>query len=126
MENKIKISKFIKKDNSFEKNGYDEYLITYLKGIKVYQLRIVVNGFLTKQTINIIDGKSGYKNRLLLAIREYFDNGKDNKNKVTKKITISYLNNFYSKKIVNNIKNNLLPINKEESRDRLTEYGLIN
>lgn len=59
METKFKIAKFIKNDFSFEKNGYNEYSITYLKGTKIHQLRIVVNGFLTKQSINTIDGNSG-------------------------------------------------------------------
>lgn len=125
METKFKIAKFVKKDNFFEKCGYDEYTITYLKGTKVHQLRIVVNGFLTKQTINIIDAQSGYKNKLLLGIKEYIETGHYNKNTVTKKITLSYLENFYSKRIVNNIKTVLLKINKEESRDKLTELGLI-
>jgi CO dehydrogenase/acetyl-CoA synthase epsilon subunit len=126
METKFKIVKFTKKDNSFLKDGYDEYSITYLKGTKVHQLRIVVDGYLTKQSINIIDGNSGYKNKILLGIKEYLENGVDSKNKVTKRVTLSYLENFYSKKIVHNVKTFLLPINKEESRDKLTELGLIN
>ena len=126
METKFKIAKFIKNDNSFLKDDYDEYLITYLKGTKVHQLRIVVNGYLTEQSINIIDGNSGYKNKILVGIKEYLENGRDSKNKVTKRVTLSYLENFYSKKIVHNIKTFLLPINKEESRDKLTEIGLIN
>lgn len=125
METKFKIARFIKNDNSFLKDGYDEYLITYLKGTKVHQLRIVVNGVLIKQSINIIDGNSGYKNKILLGIKEYLEDGMDAKNKVTKKITISYLENFYSKKVIHNIKTFLLPISKEESRDKLNELELI-
>lgn len=125
METKFKIAKFIKNDDSFLKDGYDEYSITYLKGTKVHQLRIVVNGFLTKQTIDIIDGNSGYKNNILFAIKEYLESGKDVKNRVTKKVKISYLENFYSKKVVHNIQTFLLPISKEESRDKLTEIGLV-
>ena len=60
METNFKIPKFINNNNSFEKIGYDEYCITYLKGLKVHELRIVVNGYLTKQSINIIDFSSGY------------------------------------------------------------------
>lgn len=128
METKFKIAKFINIDNEFEKIGYEEYIITYLKGVKIHQLRIVVNGFLTKQVINLIEGNSGYKSRILLAIKEYQDNtsnNNNNNNKVTNKITLTYLDKFYSKKIVNNVKNYLLSINKEESRDKLTKYGLI-
>ena len=126
METNFKIAKFVKNDNSFEKTGYDEYSITYLKGVKVHELRIVVNGYLTKQTINIIDFSLGYKNKILVGIKEYLENGKDSKNKVTKKVTLYYLETFYSKKIIHNVKTFLLPINKEESRDKLTELGLIN
>ena len=126
METKFKIPKFIKNDNSFLKDDYDEYSITYLKGTKVHQLRIVIDGYLTKQSINIIDGNSGYKNKILLAIKEYLENGRNCKNKVTKRVTLPYLENFYSKKIVHNVKTFLLTINKEESRDKLTELGLIN
>lgn len=122
MENNFKIAKFIKTDNSFLKNGYDEYSITYVKGTKVHQLRIVVNGYLTKQVINIVDSNSGYKDKILLAIKEYLEN-KDCKDRVTKRVTLSYLEKIYSKKIMHNIKAHLLPINKEESRDRLTELG---
>lgn len=125
METKFKIIKYIKKDNLFEKDGYDEYVITYLKGVKIHQLRIVINGFLTKQTINIVQGNSGYKNKLLLGIKEYIENGLNNKNLVTKKLTISYLERFYSKSVIHNIRTYLININKEESRDKLTELGLI-
>lgn len=126
METNFKIPKFINNNNSFEKIGYDEYCITYLKGLKVHELRIVVNGYLTKQSINIIDFSSGYKNKILIGIKEYLTNSKDSKNKVTKKVTLYYLETFYSKKIIHNVKTFLLPINKEESRDKLTEFGLIN
>ncbi len=126
METNFKIAKFVKNGNSFEKTGFDEYSITYLKGAKTHELRIVVNGFLTNQSINIIDFNSGYKNKILIGIKEYLTNGKDSKNKVTKKVTLYYLETFYSKKIIHNVKTFLLPINKEESRDKLTELGLIN
>ena len=126
METNFKIVKFVKNDNSFEKTGYDEYQISYLRGTKIHELRIVVNGFLTKQSINLIDPNLGYKNKILVGVKEYLENGKDCKNTVTKKITMTYLENIYSKKIINNIKTFLIPINKEESRDKLTELGLVN
>jgi hypothetical protein len=126
METNFKISKFKKEGDCFVKVGYDEYQITYLKGTKVHQLRIVVNGYLTKQTINLVDGNSGYKSKILTGIKEYLDFGHLTQNRVTKKVTISYLENFYSKKVIHNVKTFLLDISKEESRDKLTEYGLIN
>lgn len=126
METNFKIAKFVKNDNSFEKTGYDEYQISYLRGSKIHELRIVVNGFLTKQSINLIDPNLGYKNKILVGVKEYLENGKDCKNTVTKKITMTYLESIYSKKIINNVKTFLIPINKEESRDKLTELGLVN
>lgn len=126
METNFKIAKFVKNDNSFEKTGYDEYQISYLRGTKIHELRIVVNGFLTKQSINLIDPNLGYKNKILVGVKEYLENGKDCKNTVTKKITMTYLESIYSKKIINNVKTFLIPINKEESRDKLTELGLVN
>ena len=125
METNFKIPKFTKEDDTFFKVGYDEYKITYLKGTKVHQIRIVVNDYLTKQNINLIDANSGYKNKILLAIKEYLEFGELRENRVSKKITISYLENFYSKKIIHNVKTFLLNINKEESRDKLTEIGII-
>jgi len=125
METKFKIAKFTKENENFRKIGYDEYTITYLKGTKLHQLRIVVNGYLTKQRINIIEGNSGYKNKILISLKEYLEVGHLTKNKVRKKITLLYLENFYSKKVIHNLKTFLLKINKEESRDKLTEFGLI-
>jgi hypothetical protein len=125
VETNFKIAKFKKEDDNFVKIGYDEYQITYIKGTKVHQLRMVVNGYLTKQTINLVDGNSGYKSKILTGIKEYLDFGHLTQNRVTKKLRISYLENFYSKKVIHNVKTFLLNINKEESRDKLTEFGLI-
>jgi len=125
METNFKIAKYEKVEDSFVKVGYDEYKVTYLKGTKVHQLRIVVNGYLTRQTINLLEGNSGYKNRILLAIKQFLENGKDSTQpKVVKKISLSYLQNFYSEKVIHNIKTYLDKINKEESRDKLTEVGI--
>lgn len=112
-------------NDKFIINDYNEYTITYLKGIKIHQLRVVVNGYLTNQVINIVDGNSGYKNILLTAIKEYIDFGHLTKNRVTKNLKLTYVEQFYSKKIVHNLKTFLLPINKEVSRDTLTKFGLI-
>jgi hypothetical protein len=126
METNFKIPKFKKEEDKLIKIGYDEYQVTYLKGTKVHQLRIVVNGYLTKQTLNLVEGNSGYKSKILMGIREYLDFGHLTQDRVTKKVTISYLENFFSKKIIHNVKTFLLNINKEESREKLTEFGLIN
>jgi hypothetical protein len=125
MQTIFKIVKFQKENESFIKIGYDEFIITYLKGLKINQLRIVVNGYLTKETIDLMSFKSGYKNRILSAIKEYKQNYINCKNFVTKKISINYMKQFYSKKIVRNVEIYLIPINKEESRDKLTEFNLI-
>lgn len=127
MEIKFKIAKYYKESGTFTKDGYDEYTITYLPGIKVHRLRIVVNGYLSKQTINLVNFREGYKDKILLAIKEFIKNHSKNKNRVTKKkVTIDYIKQFYSKQIIRNIENYLIKITKEDSRDRLTKYGLIN
>jgi hypothetical protein len=127
METIFKIAKYKNTETGFELIGYDEYLITYLKGKKPHQIRIVVNGILTKGVINLIDGKTGYKNQILSAISDV-KNGKIRLTNVVsnkKKVKISYIGTFYSNLIVNNVKNYLVGINKEVSRDKLTKFELI-
>jgi hypothetical protein len=127
METNFRVAKYEKLDTGFNLIGYDEYLVTYLKGKKPHLIRIVVNNILTNRNINLIDGKSGYKNQILSAISDY-KNDKISMNNVVsekKKVTLGYIRTFYSNLIVRNVKNYLMGINKEESRDRLTKYELI-
>jgi hypothetical protein len=127
MENVIKVAKYEKTETGFNHNGYDEYIITYCKSKKVHLLRIVVNGRLTDSTINLIDGCSGYKNNILRAISDY-KNGRlksDSNGIVKKTITFSAIAQIYSKSIVNNVKNYLMGVSKEEKRDTLTKFELI-
>ena len=127
METNFKVAKYEKTDEGFKQIGYDEYLITYLKGKKPHQIRIVVDGILSTKVINLIDGNSGYKNQILSAISE-IKNGKIKSKDIVsekKKVTLSYIGTFYSKLIVKNVKNYLIGINKEESRDKITKFELI-
>ena len=134
MENIFKIAKYSKVEDIFIKDGYDEFKITYLKGNKkIHQIRIVVNGCLTKRTINIINTHESYKNKILLSIKDYkyylSKNNivKNNLNISTLK-TICIKNNMhksYINNLIHNINHHLLIINKEESRDKLTEYNLV-
>ena len=127
MENIFKVAKYQESESGFTHIGYDEYVITYGKSKKVHLLRIIVNGQFTEHTINLVDGCSGYKNNILSAIRDY-KNGrlKSNPNHIVKKtITFSAIAQIYSKSIVNNVKNYLMGINKEEKRDTLTKFELI-
>lgn len=73
MEINFKIAKYKKEGDSFIKSGYNQYQITFLKGKKIHQLRIVVNGYLTKETINLVEGNSGYKNKILRGVTEGWD-----------------------------------------------------
>ncbi len=125
MKTKFKIAKYVQDDGSFNKVGYDEYTITYLKGTKVHQLRIVVDGYLTNQKINLVSFKEGYKDKILRAICEYKEFGHTSKNQVKRHISLEFIKQTYSKHIVNNVQQYLININKEESRDKLTEYNLI-
>lgn len=127
METNFKVAKYEKTDEGFNHAGYDEYLITYIKGKKPHQIRIVVDGILSTKVINLVDGKSGYKAQILAAISE-IKNEKINLTNIVserKKVTLAYLSTFYSKLIVHNVQKYLVGINKEEGRDTLTKFELI-
>lgn len=127
MENIFKVAKYQETESGFTHIGYDIFVITYCKSKKVHLLRIIVNGQFTEHTINLIDGNSGYKNNILKAISDY-KNGrlKSNPEHIVKKIiTFSTISQIYSKNIVNNVKNYLMGISKEERRDTLTKFELI-
>jgi hypothetical protein len=127
METNFKVAKYEKNVDGFNHLGYDVYLITYIKGKKPHQIRIVVDGILTNRVINLVDGNSGYKNQILSAISDV-KNAKINltvKPSEKKKVTLAYIGTFYSKLIVKNVKNYLIGINKEERRDTLTKFELI-
>ena len=127
MENIFKVAKYEQTESGFNHLGYNEYLITYIKGKKPHQIRIVVDGILSTKVINLIDYSSGYKNQILLAISE-IKNGKIKSKDIIsdkKKVTLAYIGTFYSKLIIKNVKKHLIGINKEERRDTLTKYELI-
>ena len=126
METHFKVAKYEKNYNGFTHKGYDSYLVSYIKGNKPNKIRIVVDGLLTNKSINLIDGKSGYKSQILSAISDV-KNGKINITQIVsekKKVKLSYIET-HSKLILNNVNSYLMPINKEESRDILTKFELI-
>jgi len=125
MQNNIKIAKYIELDNDFEKIGYDEYIITYLRSNKAHQLKVVINGKISSKKIDITNPHQKYKDIILAAISEYKHGKIKDKNIVKKMVKMHYIIQTYSKNIINNIQKHLLPINKEESRDKLTEFNLI-
>lgn len=127
MEIIFKVAKYIlNEEDKFIHNGYDEYKITYLKGLKKHELRIVVNGYLTNEKINLVSYRCGYKNKLLAAIREYRKTDLSSvKNWVSKKISLDYIKTNYPINMIWNVENHLLKIKKVESRDKLSEYDLI-
>lgn len=125
METKFKIAKYEKVGDGFCKTGYTEYLVTYLKGIKKNQLRIVVNGYLTKEIIKLTFSHDSYKNRILLAIKEFNETNGVFNNKVAKKLTLRDIKRIYCSQAIKNVENYLINISKEDSRDKLTEVGLI-
>ena len=98
MENIFKIAKYEATETGFKHIGYDDYKITYHKGKKSHQIRIVVDGIITNRVINLIDGNSGYKNQILLAISDV-KNAKINltqKQSEKKKVTLRYIETFYN------------------------------
>lgn len=128
MENIINIARY-KKDsetNKFVLEGYDKYTITYLpvKNFK-FQLRIVVNGIITKYQLNILPNIAK-KQQLLIAISYY----KNNIDKYKNFINIKYkktvkIEDYKDKDLIKSIQNYLLPICIETKRDTLTKYNLI-
>jgi hypothetical protein len=127
MENIFKIAKYESTEIGFNHIGYDDYKITYHKGKKSHQIRIVVDGIITNRVINLIDGNSGYKNQILSAISDVKNAKIDltQKQSEKKKVTLRYIETFYNKLIVNNVKSYLIGISKEERRDTLTIHKLI-
>lgn len=126
MDKVFKISRFILENEKFVFSHYESFKINFLKSHKPHLLRIVVEGCISKQTINVLSPtqNGGYKIQILKAISEYKNNHLNNDN-VRKVVTEFALQQIYSKAILKNLKNYLYVINKEESRDKLTEYNLI-
>jgi len=104
--------------------SHDKYIIRYLKHTKKHNLRIVVNDYITKEKINTADYKQGYRKQLLKAISEYRNEDRTKMHQTKKGINFNYLNQNFTKERVKNVKNYLLPIKTEISRDILTEYNL--
>ena len=125
METIFKIANYKVINGEYVKTSYIDYKITYLKGTKIHQVRLVVNGYLTKETLSLVQNNQPYRHKMLLAISEYLNNGLVNKNKVTKKLTENYLRNIYSKSFINSFISNIRSEYKEDSRDNITKYGLI-
>jgi hypothetical protein len=125
MENLFKVAKYEQTESGFNHLGYDEYSITYLKGTKSHELRIVVNGLLSNQKINLIDHSTGYKSQILAAISDIKNNKIKQKQTVTKSLKLTQIKSIYSNQIIRNIEQYLMGINKEESREILTSYELI-
>jgi hypothetical protein len=125
MENLFKVAKYEQTEYGFNHLGYDEYSITYLKGTKSHELRIVVNGLLSNQKINLIDHSTGYKSQILAAISDIKNNKIKQKQTVTKSLNLTQIKSIYSNQIIRNIEQYLMGINKEESREILTSYELI-
>ena len=126
MKNLFSVPTYQLSDGKFQVVGIVTYEITYLHG-KLGSLRVIVNGFETHQRIDMNNPNSGYKRILLTAISEYVSRDTSKHfNNVKKHIKLQTLQQMYNKRIVNNVVNYLLSINKEVDRDTLTEYNLIN
>lgn len=125
MENRIKITRYIYLTDAenWLIDGYDEYHITYLPiSNKKNIIRIVVNGILTKEVLNILPN-TPKKSAILSAISSY-KNGKISYNSTINKKNLLTIKNFKDKFYRNCIRNYLLPINNENNRDVLTKYNL--
>lgn len=125
MENKIIIPVYTCQVDKFKVIDEEEYIITYSKGNKAHQLRIVVNGMLSTFTINLLDFNQGYKTQLLKAISEFKNKSIRKPQQIKKTVSLDFMKNLYSKSVNKRIHDYLLPINKESSRDELTKFKLI-
>lgn len=124
MKTIFQIPIYERENDKFIVKEYTNYEITYLqyKVSKPGIIRVVVNGYLTKQTINLSLHNLGYKHILLNSIREYLSRDQSKTNPLVKKfIKIEQFNN----NLKTIIRNYLLPINKEMSRDKLTQFGFV-
>lgn len=125
MEIVVKISKFKEIEGSFEFTHYDEYSVKFTESKKPHLWRVVVDGYLSTQLINILHPRAnkGCKHVILNAISEKFND--ELKVRVSKTISQDKVNNLYSKTVKKNLSNYVLNISKEASRDKLTQYKLI-
>ena len=128
MEKLFKVSRFTLENDKFEFSHFDEYKINFLKGKKAHFWKIVVNGVISKEVINILHPRSekGYKDKILKSVSQLVN--KEiviNEGGVKKVINNTHLKQLYSPSIIKILKMYLEPISKETSRDVLTSYNLI-
>jgi len=102
-----------------------EFSITYVKTGKPQILRIAVDGFLTKEVVNLYNEHQGYKKAILQAISDYVNNNINPLYGAKKSVTKDYLKQIKSMGVYNAF-TRLLTINKEYNRDTLTKFNLIN
>jgi hypothetical protein len=125
MKTLFKVAKYEQTESGFNHLGYDEYCVTYIKGLKVHEMRIVVNGILSNQKINLVDPSIGYKSQILAAISDIKNNKINQTQLVSKFLKLANIKSIYSKNIIRNIEQYLIGINKEEKRDTLKLYELV-
>jgi hypothetical protein len=125
MKTLFKVAKYEQTESGFNHLGYDEYCVTYIKGLKAHEIRIVVNGVLTNQKINLVDPSIGYKSQILAAISDIKNNKINQTQLVSKFLKLANIKSIYSKNIIRNIEQYLIGINKEEKRDTLKLYELV-
>jgi hypothetical protein len=125
MKTLFKVAKYEQTESGFNHLGYDEYCVTYIKGLKAHEIRIVVNGVLTNQKINLVNPSIGYKSQILAAISDIKNNKINQTQLVSKFLKLANIKSIYSKNIIRNIEQYLIGINKEEKRDTLKLYELV-
>ncbi len=125
MEILLNIAKYRETNIGFEKEGYDTYRLTFIKSRKPNSLRIVVNGKLSTQEITFNHGTE-YKSVILKAVSE-FKNGELGQHftNITKTLTMEEVRNDFGEVKADVLRNHILPIKKEDNRDKLTRYRLI-
>lgn len=121
----VSIPVYVKADNGFQSENGEVYNITYLKGNKSCIFEVVVNSIPSGVSIPVESARFPFKNSILLAISKYRNDKLANIPATKKGLTMEGIKATHNKSVVNTIKNHILSIKKEVTRDILTKFELI-
>lgn len=129
LKNTIKIPIGDLTEDGFVLKEEKVFEVTYLQGGKKKTsglLRVVVNGIITNEKINIATVHCKYKQILAKAISWYVHRDLNNPCQISKRpLTLSKIMETHSTR-AGTIVNTLLSIKKIDNRETLTEFNLIN
>lgn len=124
LHNIVLIPKYEKVDDVWNVLNYESYIITYILYGK-NKFKVIVNGRLTTGIIKFNMNGFPFKDILLSSIANYQNNILVDGVYHTEGVSLKWFNKSNNDQMKHNVTSHLLPINREMSRDRLTEFGLI-